>query len=212
MRSGLRSLTPMPMLHLRATEPGGPLGDLPLDNLPLVKEAALDELLIAMGVVRLGDRVPDGALVEAVTIPWAALARELERNPAAMSSIDPRKFEEIVAAAYKAEGYDEVILTPASGDLGRDVIATKRGWLSVRVVDQVKRYAPGRLVPADDVRSLYGVLMRDQPATHAVLTTTSDFAPGIQREFRDLLATRLVLRNGADLRQLIAKLAQSRGR
>jgi restriction system protein len=55
-------------------------------------------------------------------------------------------------------GFDEVTLTPRSGDLGRDVIAVKRGLGTVRVIDQVKAYGPSHLVTADDVRALLGVL------------------------------------------------------
>jgi len=47
-------------------------------------------------------------------------------------------WEEIIAGAYKKAGFDEVTLTPRSGDLGRDVIAIKKGLGSVRVIDQVK--------------------------------------------------------------------------
>ena len=49
--------------------------------------------------------------------------------------IDPRKWEEIIAASYEKHGFDEVILTQRSGDFGRDVVAVKRGFWSVRVID-----------------------------------------------------------------------------
>jgi HJR/Mrr/RecB family endonuclease len=35
------------------------------------------------------------------------------------------RLEELVAGAYKRAGFEEVTLTPRSGDHGRDVIATK---------------------------------------------------------------------------------------
>ena len=53
------------------------------------------------------------------------------------------------------------VITPRSGDYGRDVIATKRGIGRVRVIDQVKAYRPGNLVTANDVRALAGVLHCD---------------------------------------------------
>lgn len=206
-QSGLRSLQPKRLIHLVM----GSDGTATIAN-PDRPEPEPDlEILLGMGIVQLGERVPEGTIVEAVAIPWDALARALERDPSAMFTIDPRNFEEIVAAAYKAAGFD-VTLTPRSGDLGRDVIATRRDVVTVRVLDQVKRYAPGRLVPAEDVRALCGVLMLDQRATHAVVSTTSDFAPGIADEFARMMPTRVSLRNGSALRQLIADLAQGKGR
>lgn len=210
-QSGLRSLLLKPLMHLTVGADGmATLTNPDVLGVQRAHESPDLEILLGMGIVQLGERVPDGTIVEAVAIAWDALARALARDPSAMFTIDPRKFEELVAAAYKAAGFD-VILTPRSGDLGRDVIATRRDIVTVRILDQVKRYAAGNLVPADDVRALWGVLSRDDPATHAVLTTTSDFAPGIQDEFRNVIGKRLELRNGGDVRQLIARLAQGPG-
>src|SRR5207249_1009544 len=89
-------------------------------------------------------------------------------------------WEEIIAAAYQAAGFDEVTLTPRSADGGRDVIAVRRGRYSVRLLDQVKAYGPNHLVTADEVRSLMGVLSSDRGASKGVLTTTSDFAPRLK--------------------------------
>ena len=55
------------------------------------------------------------------------------------------KWEELIAAAFDRSGYDEVILTPRSGDHGRDVIAIKKGIGTVRIIDSVKAYKPGTL-------------------------------------------------------------------
>jgi restriction system protein len=88
------------------------------------------------------------------------LVRNLGRTsdrPQIAFQISPRKWEEIIAGAYKKAGFDEVILT-RSGDLGRDVIAVKKGIGTIRVVDQVKAYKPGHLVTVNDVR---GAIARD---------------------------------------------------
>ena len=143
----------------------------------------------------------DGMLVEAVSVPWHLIARMLKEDPGILYNIDPRKLEELVAASYTEAGFDEVILTPQSGDYGRDVIATKRGHLSIRVVDSVKAYKPGHLVKADDVRSLLHVLNTDHKATHGVVTTTSDFAPRIKDDpfIAPYMPNRLELVNGKRL-------------
>ncbi|MBI2360629.1 MAG: restriction endonuclease [Deltaproteobacteria bacterium] len=72
------------------------------------------------------------------------------------TSIDWRKLEEIIAGAYEREGWPEVVLTPRSGDRGRNVIATKPGIGSIRIIDQVKAYAPDHPVTADEVRAVLG--------------------------------------------------------
>jgi len=70
-------------------------------------------------------------------VPWIEIIKFLVRKPNLVFQIPADKSEEIVAGGYKAAGFDEVILTPRSGDLGRDVIATKKGIGQIRVIEQV---------------------------------------------------------------------------
>ncbi len=185
-------------------------GDVTLRATGTVADSS-DELLIGMSILKLGQSVRDGAIVEAVTIPWAGLVRALKRDPDFLYSFDPRKFEEIVAAAYEECGaFDEVILTPRSADGGRDVIATQRGHFSIRVLDQVKRYKPGSVVTADEVRAVYGVLMADHSASKAYVTTTASFAPGVREEFADRIPTRVDFRDGAAIRAWLLELGGRR--
>jgi restriction system protein len=116
----------------------------------------------------------------------------------------------LIAAAFEQDGYDEVILTPRSGDFGRDVVASKKGVGCVRIIDSVKALAPDRLVGQDDVRALLGVLSGDLRASKAILTTTSDFAPGIATDpyISPFMPTRLELMNGAALQAWLAKLSK----
>jgi len=102
-----------------------------------------------------------------------------------------------------------VILTPRSGDHGRDVIAVKQGLWTVRIIDQVKAYKPGHLVRANDVRALIGVLLSDQSATKGLVTTTSDFAPKIQDDpfIKPYIPYRLQLINGPELVKRLNELA-----
>ena len=147
-----------------------------------------------------GAKVDEGILVEAVNVPWIMIVNELKKDPDFLHKIDPRKFEELIAASYHQDGY-EVTLTHRSGDGGVDVIAEKKGFLTIRVLDQAKKYKPGHLVTAVEVSALVSNLLTDNRATHGVVTTTSDFAPRI-REYppiRAVLPNRLVLVNGTDL-------------
>jgi restriction system protein len=160
-----------------------------------------------------GDKTTEGTLIKAVALPWFDIIELLKKDPSAAFQIDPRTWEEIIAGAYKKAGFDEVTLTPRSGDLGRDVIAIKRGLGSVRVIDQVKAFAPTHLVPADDVRALMGVVIGDR-ASKGFLTTTSSFAPGIatDRVIQDFIPNRLELIDGSMLLARLDELAGDKGK
>jgi restriction system protein len=161
-------------------------------------------ILVNTVVVSLG-KLPDGDLIELVEAPWRALIALLTKDPNARFQIPPRDLEEIVAASYRDAGFDEVILTPRSGDRGRDVIATKHGHFSLRILDQVKALRVGHLVTANDVRALVGVISADQQASKGLVTTTSDFAPGVANEFKSMIPTRLELVNGPRFLERLAE-------
>lgn len=137
----------------------------------------------------------DGLSVTLIQPAYDRIVQLLMENPNLMYEIDPRKWEEIIAASYEQAGFDEVILTPRSGDLGRDVIAYKNGFGSVKFVEQVKAYGPGHVVTANDVRALAGVLLLEPDTSKAVFSTTSLFAPQLREDrlLKTVLPTRLEL-------------------
>jgi restriction system protein len=165
-------------------------------------------LVIQTAVVP-GERTTEGQLIEAVALPWFEIIELLKNDFTIAYQIPARKWEEIIAGAYKKAGFDEVTLTPRSGDYGRDVIAVKRGLGFVRVIDQVKAYKPGHLVTADDVRALMGVLQGDG-ASKGFLTTTSDFAPNLHKDplITQFIPRQLELINGDALLQSLKQLAE----
>lgn len=173
---------------------------------PTITSAEQPELLLGSELVVLGKKTSEGQIIEAVAAPWRAIFKELLRDPEFLLRFEPRQMEELIAASYKELGY-QVTLTPKSGDGGRDVIAIHDG-IKVRLLDQVKRYAPHHIVDADEVRSLFGVVSLDQAASKGVVTTTSDFAPGVAKEFEKVIPYRLELRNGTALYKLIEELAK----
>lgn len=138
--------------------------------------------IVIKAVLQLGQKTNDGRLVEGVAIPWFTILKMIRKDPNSIYQISPRRWEEIIAGAYTEAGYDEVILTPRSGDKGRDVVATKFGVGSIRIFDQVKAYAPDRVVSADEVRAMVGVLTGAQNVSKGVVTTTSSFAPRITKD------------------------------
>lgn len=122
----------------------------------------------------------EGQLVAAVGRTWLQMLRFLETDPDAVMRMRPREWEEFIAGCYDRDGY-QVTLTPSAGDFGRDVIAEKPGVGAIRVLDQVKRYKPGHLVTAEEVRAFLFVAQADR-ATKGFITTTSDFAPRLLKD------------------------------
>jgi restriction system protein len=169
--------------------------------------------LLLQAVIVPGDKAAEGRLIEAVASPWFDIIDLLKADPNIAFQIPAYKWEEIIAGSYRKAGFDEVILTPRSGDGGRDVIATMRGIGSIRVIDQVKAYKPGLLVTADDARALYGVLMLDG-AAKGFLTTTSDFAPLLTKDslLGPIIPSRIELINGKTLLARLEALARKTGR
>lgn len=135
--------------------------------------------VVLKALLDFGGNTDDGRLVRAVALPWFEIMERFRRDPSSIYEIDWRRWEEIIAGAYQKAGFDEVVLTPRSGDGGRDVIATKWGVGSVRFFDQVKAYKPGHLVTAEEVRAMAGVIHGYPNVSKGIVTTTSEFAPGI---------------------------------
>jgi restriction system protein len=188
---------------------GGPLSSHPIGgsalNFALKSEPAAGLLLQAVVEYERaleGDERDRGDIIIAVWPAWNEIIRQIERDPKAVFEIDPRKWEEIIAGNYERSGqFDEVLLTPRSGDFGRDIVAIKNGFWSVRIIESVKHYSANRLVGADEVRALSGVLHGDQKASKGIISTTSDFAPRIVEDpyIAPLLPTRLELVSGEQL-------------
>lgn len=163
-------------------------------------EATTQQTLLQAAIVTPLAYTPEGALVEAVALPWIELVVALEHDPDIVHQLHWRKWEEIVAAAYERQGF-EVVLTPRSNDRGRDVIAVHRQIGTIRIFDQVKAYAPGHLVTANDVRAMLEVLTAERNVSKGFITTTSSFAPGILKGpgLTALMPYRLELRSRKEL-------------
>lgn len=131
-----------------------------------------------MALLTFEDKTKEGQLVEAVGYPWYEILDLLTRDPNELYNMDPRRFEEFIAGAWERYGY-KVILTPRSADMGRDIIAWRDGFGSIKIFDQVKRYKISHPVTAAEVRELVGVVSMDVSVSKGVITTTSTFAPNL---------------------------------
>lgn len=175
----------------------------------ILSDAQQQQELLLQAIVTPGDKTVEGTLIAGVAVPWFEIVKVLRADPYFMHKLDWRKWEEMVAGAYERAGFDEVTLTPRSGDLGRDVIAVKKGFGSIRIVDQVKKYKPGLPVPANDVRALLGVVTADPNTSKGVITTTSRFAPEVETDplLKPWMPYRLELKDGPALLKWLDELA-----
>jgi restriction system protein len=142
----------------------------------------------------------EGKVIVAVVPTFLAILQELHNFPWKIYQLPPRRFEELIAASYERDGW-EAVLTPRSGDGGFDVMATKRGFGALRVIEQVKAYAPDRRVTADEVRALVGVLGSKLDTSKGIVTTTGEFAPRLKDDpyLKLLMPYRLELRSVPEL-------------
>jgi restriction system protein len=180
------------------------------------KAAETAPTLVLSTVIIPGEKTSEGLIVLAAAVPWFKIVEILQRDPEEAYRIDWRVWEGIVAAAWSEWGkrFDaEVILTPASGDGGKDVIVRLPGHGSVMYMDQVKAYKPGHLVTLEQVDAMRGAMQRHPAVSKGIITTTSDFAPGVwaDEKLRELMPTRLLLRPRDALFECLSTIAAERG-
>jgi restriction system protein len=157
-------------------------------------------------------KTTEGVLIKSASVVWATYVEMLRKNWKLAYEIPPHLWEELVAGAYKQAGFDNVTLTPRSGDYGRDVIAEKHGVGCIKILGSVKAYKPGHLVKHDDVRALLGVLSGERDASKGIITTTSDFAPKIVTDpyIAPFMPYRLELMNGDQLSEWLISLLDAK--
>jgi restriction system protein len=121
------------------------------------------------------------------------------RYPEMLYSISPRKFEELVAAIFKNNGF-QVELTPETRDGGMDIIAVRKDIITGGALHLIecKRYIPENKVAIGVVQRMMGVVEMKK-ATQGIIVTTSDFS----RDAREAASTskhRLSLNSFEDLK------------
>ncbi len=109
------------------------------------------------------------------------LEEQLRAEPNLLYSIDPKRFEELVAELLAGQGY-RVQITPPTRDGGYDILAIRKDSLGLETTSVVecKRYAADKKVSVSQVRELYGVKMF-LGVSNAVLVTTSGFTRDASR-------------------------------
>jgi cold shock CspA family protein len=129
-------------------------------------------------------RPTDSLEIESIQALTDEVIRFLSKKPTDIYQLHAKVFEELVAEIFKSEGFTtELMGSWNQADGGVDIIAVRRdiGGFPVRYAIQCKRYADHRLITADPIRGLAGVL--DRFHAHAgVIATTSHFTKPAQEE------------------------------
>ena len=101
-----------------------------------------------------------------------------------ISTLSGADFEILVQSLLKEEGYENVIKMGGAGDLGVDIIASKRqqGRL-IHYIFQCKRWASN--VGSDPIQRLYAERMR-RGLDHAICVTTSGYTKDGKKVAMDL--------------------------
>lgn len=95
---------------------------------------------------------------------------DLNKKVSALYELDPREFEEYIAELFKALGYENINLTPASNDKGIDILMEKNGK---RYAVQCKKYKG--VVGSPAIQTFIGAMEHAQ-ANHGFFITTSTFS------------------------------------
>jgi restriction system protein len=175
---------------------------------PPPEEQGLPPILVQAEIVIFGDRTAEGQLVKNVGVLWFEILNRLKADPEFWFKLNWRQLEELVAGAYVRQGCSRVEVTPRSSDGGVDVIATFETG-QIKIYDQVKHHQKrGKLIDANDVRALVGVLNLKGNVSKGIITTTTDFAPGVYKdeEVQRLIPYRLQTKNGPQLLSWLSSL------
>ncbi|HIF9284197.1 TPA: restriction endonuclease [Photobacterium damselae] len=127
----------------------------------------------------------------------------LQAEPALLTDLEPRQFEEVTAEIFRDKGF-EVELTKRTRDGGKDVIAFHKDQLGIRTkyIIECKHYSDSNKVGVDIVRALYGVKNSRSGGNVGIIVTTSTFTSGARAFIENEATTNLDL-TLADKEQLL---------
>lgn len=126
----------------------------------------------------------------------------LARHPEQMRLITPRRFEELVAAIFRNNGF-EVTLTPETRDGGIDIFAVQKNVFGGDLLHLIecKRYAANNKVGIGVVQRMAGVVDQHR-ASRGIIVTTSSFTEAAE-DVRRLMPHKLAFGPYVDLTKWI---------
>lgn len=123
-----------------------------------------------------------------------------DENAIDISTLSGTDFELLVQSLLKAEGYENVVRTGGAGDLGVDIIASKRQAAKLlHYIFQCKRWASK--VGSDPIQRLYAERMR-RGLDYSICITTSDYTKDGKKVALDL---NVEIINGSELMKKLNK-------
>ena len=126
----------------------------------------------------------DGPTAISLLVEKLALARDVD-----FSRLDPRRFEELVADMFRAEGFS-VNVTMATIDGGHDIVLTKtpapsEGENPLIYVVQIKHYKERR-VSVDTIRSAIGAIVLAGQNARGLIVSSSQLTSAAQAVISDV--------------------------
>lgn len=119
------------------------------------------------------------------------LIEHLSKHPEDLQKLKWRRFEELLDAVFKNQGY-QTVLGPGSGDKGVDLRLVQKDTIGELVtLVQAKRYDPRYPIKLEAVASLYGVVEREK-ANRGLFVSTSEYVQSA-RSFAEATNSRIVL-------------------
>lgn len=129
-------------------------------------------------------------IITSLELGAADLVNIITANPAAIYTISPREFEDLMRHVFSKHGF-EVEMTKQTRDGGVDLVALQSTMgIKTKVLVECKRYAASYPVGVGLVRALYGTHVQ-QGANKSVLVTTSRFT-GPARRFANATNTTMM--------------------
>lgn len=116
-----------------------------------------------------------------------------------LRTIDPYRFEEVVANLLEAMGYGELTVTKKSSDGGIDAVVNEDKLGLDKILVQAKRYADSNVVNELDLRNFAGALATNN-VRKGIFVTTSSFS---QKAESAVSSMQIKLINGEQLARLM---------
>lgn len=142
------------------------------------------------------DYTPEEAISKSINTLEKQLSDELLTK---LRSIDPYRFEQIVADLLTAMGYGELTVTQKSSDGGIDAIVNEDRLGLDKILVQAKRYAADNIVNELAIRNFAGALAT-RNVSKGIVVTTSSFS---QKAIASVAGMQVRLIDGGELAQLM---------
>lgn len=127
------------------------------------------------------------------------------RSKGDLQRLDPRRFEELVAELWRADGWDVEVMPPGPDD-GIDAIATRAEPFNQKQVIQAKRYSDTNPITGPQIQQYASLKQQVKGADIVVVVTTGRFTDSAVARAHEL---NVKLIDGEDLEQMVREASVS---